>query len=944
MLTTGAALPWLRGAVRRPGRGLLVVVGLWAMTVAVVAALVAADTLDDLFVEDARARSGAVDVAVTSVEGPFLDEGLARSVGAEGEALSARWSPRLVLDAVASTDDENDATRREPFVQLIGVTADEQRLTAPLTGAGVTDPLRLGPDEVLVNRRLAERVGVEPGDPLDLVIAVPALTERNRSGRVTEEREPVAVPWRVTVRGVADDKGLADAGRAPVALTRLDALQRTTDLRGKVTGLYAASAEPGEEGAEALIDAYRPITRLAGLTGVAVKEDALSVAEEEGGLFRGILLSLAIVVVVASAVVTVHLVVLLGEERRREIAVLRALGARTGTVTRLLVAEGAVYAAVAVVAGAVVALPVGELLAIALADHFAALELARGREQVPLRTAVRPTTVALGVVLVLAVAVASLRAGARRVAAMDVEQVLRGLPVAAEPAQPVGLRRPLIAWSFGLLLLGAGLGGGRGSDLLRFLGLSLVLIAAWLHLRRGPQDRAPLDTRAAAVGLIWCLVAPAALGDFARGGGGVESAFGLLVFAGGGAVACATLLVGPRLRTVMRFVRGYLPRSTQAPLAVAGAYAEQSRLRVGTVTGVVGGTLFMVAALAVLGTATDLDLDRQRGGFDVVGRAVAPVDLPALDAAPGVARIVAVPAETLPETAFAVEDDDDARSSVPYPVTVLRADAALAQAQQWALADALPEFKTSGDALRHLVATPDTAVLTLYTRPDGARPGDTVLLDDGRGPREYTLLAVLDTYALDGVLLGPAAYDEVFARGGPRQVLATAAQGTSASELAATLNDAAADRGLVARTVAQAADDVVQANRRFTDLFAVLLVLGLAVALVAVAALLSRATRERGASLAVLRALGLRRRAVVLCLVAEPLLVAVVGIVVGTAAGLAVLRLLFAFGLRDLTFDVAWTQLGAVAGLTVLGLLLLAVPPAWAAARRDPARSLGDLG
>src|SRR5687768_15774643 len=103
----------------------------------------------------------------------------------------------------------------------------------------------------------------------------------------------------------------------------------------------------------------------------------------------------------ASAVVTVNLVVLLGQERSGEIAVLRALGARQATVARLFTLEAGVYALVATVLGAVLAVAVADVLAASIADHFASISAGRGREQVDLALQARPATVVIGAIAVL---------------------------------------------------------------------------------------------------------------------------------------------------------------------------------------------------------------------------------------------------------------------------------------------------------------------------------------------------------------------------------------------------------------------------------------------------------------------------------------------------------------------------------------------------------------
>jgi putative ABC transport system permease protein len=926
---------WIRSAVRRPGRGLLVVLGLAAMSLTTVGALVAADSLETLFVADARAQWPGVDVAITRPGEAVFSQSAATFVAREGQGVARAWTTRLILPAVATAYRD----RREQ-AQLLGLDSQERAFGLPRERSGTTDLTELGPDEVVINERLAKHFGVRVGDHVGLVVAVPELVRRDANFDETGRRRAFGALWDPRVAGIAVDEKAADLARAPNIYAPLNQVQRIARLDGQISALHASAKRPGTKAAEQLVDAYEPQARKVGLAVTPVKEEALEIARDEGGLFRGILLTLALLVMAASVGVAINLLVLLGEQRAREIAMLRASGARRNVVERLLTAEGSVYAVVAALVGIAAGPFLANLLARRLADHFASINIGRGHEQVALALDARPVTIAIGAVVVFVVALLAARSAARRVSRLDIDASLRGQVAAAERA--LSPRRPIYVAAAGLLFAGMGLTASEAGDFLRFAGITLLLAAWWLYARRRSPDRARLDRRVAVAGILWCVAAPAVLGDFSQG---VQSGFGLLAVAGALAVGLATIVCTAGLRGLMRIFRFYVRSGrSQAALRTSAAYAEANRNRSATIMASIGIVAFMIAALAVLGSTTNIPASRQSGGFDVIATSVVTVPADVVQSIGQESRVVALDFATLPERAFSVAFDGGGRGSVPYPVRLVGLDPAFVSAQRFGLAAALPRFRTADQAFRAVLDDEDTCVIDRYARPEGAEPGDTVTITTGFAPFECELIAVLDTFVLTSAIVHPDAFDELVGTSGPTMLLGTAPSWMSPADYARSIEDVGRQRGIVADTIAEAARDVVRINKTFTDVFSVQLQLGLAVALIAVGALLGRAARERRAELGVLRAIGFRRRTVALTLGAEPLLTGTIGLIIGIGVGLVVLRLLFALGFADLAFTLSWPQIaGTAAGVEIL-LALVCVIPALRASHGDPAEALRDLG
>lgn len=930
---------WLRGAWRQRARAIVVVLTLAVMTVGTTAALVAGDSLEQLFIEDARAEWGDVDVEVTNPGDGVFSLSRGRFIAVESGPAVGAWAPRLILPTVATLGD-----RTQPDGLVLGLPPEDQFFPPMEAIAGSVAYLELEPGQVIVNDRLARRLDLEVGDQLDLVVGVPQVVLREESDdEILTVRDAVSVDTTVEVAGIAADRRVADLHRTPNVLMRLDQLQRLTALDTRVNVLHLGATDDTVEAARRLERDVDALARIFDLDAEPVLLDQLAIADDEGGQNSSILMTLALLVIVAAGIAAAQMMTSLAEDRSDEIAVLRTLGTTRRTVQRLVAAEATVYAAVAVALGLWFALPVADLISTALADHFAALSAGRGREQARLVATHDPATLATGALIVLVTAALSGRSAGRRLASVDVDELLRG-PIERLPDPVLHPWRPVVLGMLGSMLVGMGLLGGAASDALRFLGLTLLGTAWWAWRRRQASTtgthptRDEIDQRFAWGALGWSIVGAALLADF---GQGYETGFGMLVVAGVTAVTASAVLLVPRFRRIMRLVRLYAPSGAwQVALRTAGAWAQETGGRTARVHATFGIVLFLAAALHVLGNAQALPAARQSGGFDVIATSVVGLDTPQLRRIDGVQALAAVPSALIPEDAYGSRppnSPDAPLLRLRYPVRLAAGTPDLAALQDFRLAAALPEYATAREALDAVSREADKIVVDRYGLPPGARVGDDLVFEVGADERSFQLIAVLDTFLLDTAFVNVDEFHRLASSPGANLVLARAAPSTTPASLRDNLEEAQRSRGLTGDTIDEAVADVVAVNRTFTDVFALMLLLGLAVAVVAVGASLARSARERARNLAVLRVMGVPRWALAVTLASEPIVVGAVGSLAGLVVGLGVLRALFLVGFQELAF-VLDVPLVASALAALIGLLVvLCLLTAWPASRVDAA-------
>ena len=233
------------------------------------------------------------------------------------------------------------------------LTAIEPALEREVSGiagaisAGSLDSLAAPGFNVVLGAALARVLGVYPGDTIE--VTLPKLT-------VT----PLGVfprSKRLTVSGIFEVGAQPDAYQAYVSL---QTGQRLLARRGLVDGLQVRTQD--------LYGAPRTMAELG--TALAGEYRVLDWSQTQGSLFRAVKMEklmvsfLLLSVVAVAAFNIVSTLVMSVTEKRRDIAVLRTMGARPAGIMSVFIAHGLALAVVGVSVGGVI----GVLLSLNIAD------------------------------------------------------------------------------------------------------------------------------------------------------------------------------------------------------------------------------------------------------------------------------------------------------------------------------------------------------------------------------------------------------------------------------------------------------------------------------------------------------------------------------------------------------------------------------------------------
>jgi lipoprotein-releasing system permease protein len=273
-------------------------------------------------------------------------------------------------------------------IALTGVELDRYDRVVGLRSKVVSGSPRLSPGEAIVGRELAADLGVRVGDRLTV-----------QTGTVTEALRVTALV----------DLGVKDLNRRTV-IVPLRSAQSLLALPGGATSLDVTVKDVWS--AQTLAQDLRrqfPYKIESWQESNAQLVSALNAQSVSTALIRGVVL---VVVVLGIASVLVVSVV----QKRREIGILRAMGATRGQILRLFLVQGAVVGALGSL--------LGILLAIAMIWLFMAF--VRGADGLPLFVIRLPFATAWQVALIATVCgVLAAIAPARRAAAMDPAQAIR---------------------------------------------------------------------------------------------------------------------------------------------------------------------------------------------------------------------------------------------------------------------------------------------------------------------------------------------------------------------------------------------------------------------------------------------------------------------------------------------------------------------------------------
>jgi putative ABC transport system permease protein len=780
------------------------------------------------------------------------------------------------------------------------------------------------PGEVLLDDQAASELNASAGDRL-----------------VVYGSQPVTVRVQAVVRD--DARGGFEGGGS--VFTDLPTAQLAENRTGEVN--YLAVTNVGSLSGGVALSASVAATLNAtlarlGLLGPLsvhqVLKDDLARAASSGQNLVSLFLVLGLFSIVAGAMLIVGIFVMLAEERKGEMGMLRAIGLKRRHLVLAYYFEGLVYSAGSALAGTAL----GVVVALGLLDALVQIEGGGVSSQAIVASfTIAPASLAEAYVTGFVLTLVTVVVASYRASRLNIVRAIRSVP---EPPPSLSAYTGLAYLGVAMAVVGSLLYAssyrGTGDISIPIAAGGVLAVGAGLIASRFVRNRLVFSITGAILG-VWGGYEPFHRALLGSAHSGTISAFfvdGLLMILG------AVLLYAFNGRTVVAGITRLLgSRGRRVAIARIGlSYPTRRPFRTAITLTIFALVLFTIVGVATIGSSIGADLSgairSESGGYTFFAYSQRPIaDLPA-DIANN-STLSRMFTDVVPMTAGAISERFSGLS-VPFADSVFAPNASAPGSSNFFTTNqfnfsATLDGRSTGQVWRALETNASVAIVDHSYAAGGfnvgvsSHPtlpvGTTLTLtnpDNGHRAR-VTVIGIMSEDLIGGVWVNPAATSALGFFNASTYFL-TAAPTVSPDAAANAAKVAFLPYGLTLLNFAQILRSSVQATEAIVQLLEVFVALGLAVGVAAIGIVALRAVVERRSEIGMLRATGFTRRMVLSSFLIEYSFVGLLGIGIGAALGIALdWNASLAYpGL--LAFSVPWpnvlTAVGAAYALTIAAI------------------------
>jgi putative ABC transport system permease protein len=685
---------------------------------------------------------------------------------------------------------------------------------------------------------------------------------------------------------------------------------------------------------------------------------ALEKGRENVQMFISIFLVFGSFSIIAGIALVVNIFTMLGEERKSEMGMARAIGMNRLSLQKLFTYEGVIYAAVAAAVGALVGLLLAYVIVLGISQVFSFGDTPMTAYFTFTSFSLTASYMAGFMLTIVTVYLATLR-----ISKMNIVRAVRNIPDPPISRDDRRVRRTgVILLAVGILVMVLGMNAkSLGVSL---SGLSVIALSFGFLLRKAIGDRAAWNLAAIITLFAW-VPKPYNFQIFPY-----EGNIEMFVLAGLFMVTAALLLIMfnsnaivKGLTTVLRFRSGY-----RAVLMTSVSYPLRAKVRTGLSIFIFGLVIFTVTALSVMSGILNynipLQVEQASGGFDTIG--LSPIALTTDPwqyvnesggyLQPGnVTMMISLPAAPVVINATTVDPTTHNVTSQQKGYNVVGFQNSFYTVGKFPLGSWNSTlFPTQEDVWRAVQADPSLVIVdgSLVANPMGGFMGGgsfsvklgqemRVQSQDGLW-HNVTVVGIMKQAFFNGVFVSNTTSEEVYGAEGYSILLVNFKPGLDINKQATLLEREFLNNRMTTISVKSLAQEVVRMVDGIFNLLKGFLALGLVIGIIGLGIMTIRSIHERRLEIGMMRALGYTRRMVVANFAIEAAFVSALGIVVGAVLGIVVGYQIYlnAFQAMEYVFILDWVPILIVCVLAFVATILCVFPAARGASKVSPAEVL----
>src|SRR3989475_5659932 len=819
----------------------------------------------------------------------------------------------------------------EPTATVIGFDAARDLGAFVQQNGSRWDGSGLSGNEAIINANLATAVEAKVGEGLVVSLGTP--------------RGFVQIP--VTVKEIVRDEGRGAWNDGENLFVPLPAFQSALGESGQINTITVANVGGVTAGYLRSDDVVREMTPFLPSTPTftisKAKADSIDGASRNIDQLSQVFVLLGFFTVIASVLLIINIFVMLAEERKGEMGVARALGMRRTNLVQSFVSEGLLYALLSSLVGTFSGLLVAAVILWAFGQIFPSDAFGG----VGFVLSWTWSDVIQGFSIGFLITMVTIGIASWRVSKLNIVRAIRDIP---EPVQHRSTRRQ-VALGAGLAVLGAVgfvVALLRENLLLQDLGpVGLAFGIAVLTMRAVPARA--VFTAAGAFIVGWVL-SPWKFFSIANADITLFIAASLMLVLGG--LLVVLFNSDSILAVATRLVRG---RTWRPVVRTAIAYPINKKFRTGATLASIALVMFTIATMsgiqAMVSSSISTTSVRESGGFELLGVSLVPIQNW--------------------DTAFAAYRTDTGSTNVTENHGIAQARVRIATNANFSgvqynssligvPSDWTPPlplqardsaYRDDAAAWAAIRADPDLAIIDGSVVPNSFGPNFgtfTAALNDvfhfrtatGTARRLRVIRMLYEQFA-EGLWVSASTVKADFGIDAASLFYFKIREGVDVTRAGHDLERYFIAHQLITLNIQELINSILETTMGVFNLLQAYLALGLIVGIAGLGVITMRNVVERRQETGALRALGFRKSMVLRSFLFELSFIALTGITMGVALGIALSYDLFLrFFEGQASFVIPWDRLLLPGGFRVLGCVFATASPAIRASKMPPAEAL----